>query len=137
MNRNHLRQLARIRLLGARVLIEAGCYDGGYYLSGYAVECALKACIAKLTRRHDFPDKETVTQSYNHDLAKLVKVAGLGGLLDQEMQRNPAFLANWNTVRDWSVEHRYKLNSRKLANGLYRAITARRHGVMQWLRQSW
>jgi HEPN domain-containing protein len=33
------------------VLLEAGLYAGAYYLAGYAVECALKACIAKKTAR--------------------------------------------------------------------------------------
>jgi hypothetical protein len=137
MNRNHFRTLARIRLREARVLIESGCFDGGYYLSGYAVECALKACIAKQTRRHDFPDKERVSKSYSHDLGKLVEVAGLRVLLDQEQQRNPPFSAKWNTLKDWSAERRYTLNSRREAYVLYRAITARQNGVMQWLRQYW
>jgi hypothetical protein len=101
------------------------------------VECALKACIAKLTKRHDFPDKKRATDSYSHNLSELVKVAGLSNLLDQEKQQFPDFLANWNTVKDWSADNRYKLNNRKQAYGMYRAITARQHGVMQWLRQSW
>ena len=29
-----------------------------YYLCGYAVDGRLKACIAKQTRRYDFPDKK-------------------------------------------------------------------------------
>jgi hypothetical protein len=34
MNRNDLRRLSRIRLKEARVLLEAGCFDGAYYLCG-------------------------------------------------------------------------------------------------------
>src|SRR5712692_7302814 len=64
MNRNDLRRLARIRLKEARVLLKAACYDGAYYLCGYAVECGLKACIAKATRRSEFPDLEKVKASY-------------------------------------------------------------------------
>jgi HEPN domain-containing protein len=60
MNRNDLRRLARIRLKEARMLLEADCSDGSYYLCGYAIECALKACIARNTQRHDFPDKDAV-----------------------------------------------------------------------------
>jgi hypothetical protein len=43
MNRNDLRRLARIRLKEARVLLQAKCFDGAYYLCGYAIECGLKA----------------------------------------------------------------------------------------------
>ena len=31
----------------ARALLAAGCWAGAYYLAGYALECALKACILK------------------------------------------------------------------------------------------
>ena len=45
--------------------------DGAYYLAGYAIECALKACIAKATRRYDFPDRKKVDASHTHDLREL------------------------------------------------------------------
>lgn len=47
MNRGELQELAMIRLQDAKVLLENECFDGAYYLSGYVIECALKACIAK------------------------------------------------------------------------------------------
>jgi HEPN domain-containing protein len=129
--------LSRIRLKEARVLLEAGCFDGAYYLCGYAVECALKACIAKRTRRHDFPDKKTVNDSYSHSLTSLVGVAGLNALLGQEEQLDPAFALNGATLKDWSEERRYRLNSEKEARGLYQAVTSRKHGVMRWIRHHW
>jgi hypothetical protein len=137
MNRNDLRRLARIRLKEARVLLEARCFDGAYYLCGYAVECALKACVAKKTRRYDFPDKKTVNDSYSHNLTSLVAVGGLKPLLLQEMNRDPAFALNWTVVSDWSEERRYRLNSEKEARDLYKAVTGRQHGVMRWIRQHW
>lgn len=118
-------------------MLEAKYFDGAYYLCGYAVECALKACIARNTRRHDFPDKKTVNDSYSHNLTALVGVAGLSALLIQEMNQRPAFAVNWTTVKDWSEERRYRLNSAKEARDLYRAVTNRRHGVMRWIRQHW
>jgi HEPN domain-containing protein len=51
MNRADLQQLAELRITEAKVLLDNGFYAGAYYLAGYAVECALKACIAKLTNR--------------------------------------------------------------------------------------
>ncbi|MBI0577948.1 HEPN domain-containing protein [Neobacillus cucumis] len=44
----------------AKVLLDHECYDGAYYLSGYVIECALKACIAKYTKEFDFPDKKLI-----------------------------------------------------------------------------
>jgi len=49
VNRRDLQALSRIRLTEAKALLRLGHYDGAYYLAGYAAECALKACIAKLT----------------------------------------------------------------------------------------
>lgn len=59
MNKTDLEQLADLRLAEAAALLGATppMPDGAYYLAGYAIECALKACIAKLTAQHDFPDK--------------------------------------------------------------------------------
>ena len=58
MDRKDLQTLSRVRLKEATSLLNLGFYDGAYYLAGYAVECALKACIAKGTRRYEFPDKK-------------------------------------------------------------------------------
>ncbi|MGP8244963.1 MAG: hypothetical protein ACLQVN_10650 [Bryobacteraceae bacterium] len=73
VNRKDLQLLARTRLAEAKALSGTGFPDGAYYLAGYAVECALKACIARGTRRHDFPDKGSVDASYTHKLKDLVK----------------------------------------------------------------
>lgn len=68
VNRKDLQSLARTRLAEAKILLDAGRSDGAYYLAGYAVECALKACIARGTQRHEFPDKKTVDASHTHNL---------------------------------------------------------------------
>jgi hypothetical protein len=67
MDRKDLRALSRVRLSEARALLKAELPDGAYYLAGYAVECALKACIAKETQRYEFPDKKRVNSSHTHD----------------------------------------------------------------------
>jgi HEPN domain-containing protein len=76
VTRKELQKLAGLRLREAEVLLENGCPDGAYYLAGYAVECALKACIARKTVRHEFPDLSRARES-SHDLAELLRVAGL------------------------------------------------------------
>ena len=75
MNRYEFQELSRIRLREARSLFSAGHFDGAYYLAGYSIECALKACIARRTKRHDFPDKKAVDKSYTHNLEQLVAAA--------------------------------------------------------------
>jgi hypothetical protein len=73
VNRKELQILAQTRLAESKALLGAGLPDGAYYLAGYSVECALKACIAKTTQRHDFPDKKSVDASHTHNLRDLVK----------------------------------------------------------------
>lgn len=90
MNRSDLQRLAGVRLREAKVLFVAGEYSGAYYLAGYAVECGLKACIAKGTRRYDFPDRERVSRSFVHNPTELVKLAELFGPLQVAMRSNPA-----------------------------------------------
>jgi len=70
-----------------------------YYLAGYAVECGLKACNARRTRRFEFPDRQRVNQSYTHDLGKLVEAAGLKGDRDARIASSPAFRVGWNVVK--------------------------------------
>lgn len=89
MNRADLQRLTRIRLREARVLLKNGHYEGAYYLLGYAVECAFKACIARQTRRYDFPDRKLVNDIYTHDLNKLLSISGLEPEHRRECTRNP------------------------------------------------
>jgi HEPN domain-containing protein len=138
MNRSDLRALARLRRREARALLELNHPAGAYYLIGYAVECALKACIARGTRAHDFPEKTRVMESYTHDLSKLLRLAELDKLLDQAGKTNPALVRNWALTKDWKETSRYDATiNMKDARTLYKAVTRRRAGVLAWLRQHW
>ena len=95
MTRKDFQALARTRLADAEALLQAGRFDGAFYLLGFAVECGLKACIARLIRRHEFPDKQMTIDSYSHDLSKLVRTAGLESALNAEMDADPHFHKNW------------------------------------------
>ncbi len=113
-------------------------YDGAYYLAGYAVECALKACIAKQFKKFDFPDKRVVLDSHTHKLEQLLSVSGLKQHHKNEVDTNLDFAVNWAVVRDWSENARYTVGrSRAEAYDLYAAITARRHGILKWLKKHW
>lgn len=138
MNRNEFQELSRLRRKEAWSLLRARLYPGAYYLTGYAVEAALKASIAKRTRRHDFPDQNLAKSAWVHKLQGLVKVAELWPELEKEMNANPSLQLNWAEVKDWSVESRYDTNiSRVRAEGLYSACTARTNGILSWIRKRW
>lgn len=136
MNRRDLKNLALTRLKEVEVLLTNRQYSGAYYLSGYVIECALKACIAKQTHKFDFPDKKNVIDSYTHDLEKLVKVAKLNTQLKSALN-NPNFSSRWLEVKDWSEESRYQKYNRQKALDIYSAITDPNHGVLQWVQQHW
>ena len=120
MTRRDLQQLALLRLKEAKQLLDAGLPDGAYYLAGYSVECALKACIARKTERFEFPDKARVLASYGHKIPVLLATAGL----DEAVRREPSpkLETNWKVVRTWEVESRYERRSMSEAEALINAI---------------
>ena len=135
--RKDLQELARIRLREARALLSAGMWDGAYYLAGYAAECALKACIAKMVRRYDFPDRTLANESWKHDLEALVKTAGLFPQLRAAIAADPLFERYWGVAKDWKETSRYERRTHREAEDLIRAISDPRHGVLRWIRQYW
>ncbi len=143
MNRSDFQQLAELRLKEAKALLAAGFPDGAYYLAGYAVECALKACIAKRTQRHDFPDKKLVDRSYTHDLERLLDTAGLSDSLKKDIAGSALLESDWEMVRYWSEQSRYELSSddplagMTTAKEMIKAVESDIGGVLRWIRQSW
>src|SRR5579864_8154006 len=111
VDRKDLQELSKVRLKEATALLRLGLHDGAYYLAGYAVECALKACIAKGTRRFEFPDKRRVDSSYTHDLELLMRLAHLDESHKERVKRDPEFKANWGTVEAWDEQSRYERHS--------------------------
>jgi HEPN domain-containing protein len=139
LNRTDLQQLADDRVLDAEALLNAGRWSGAYYLSGYAVECALKACFARRTNLHDFPDKVEVLRSYTHDLANLLDLAGLTLQLklDTTPAANPALGINWQHLKDWKEDTRYQQKTEVQARRLYQAVTDIADGVLPWVKSHW
>lgn len=138
MNRLDLQKLSRLRARDAKALLAAGNYAGAYYLAGYAVECAIKAAIARKTKRHDFPDKRLAQDSWSHDLKKLLETAGLWAKFSSATDANQNLSLNWAVAKDWSEASRYVLTtSPQQAQDLYSACTARTHGLLTWLKTYW
>jgi len=138
MHRNDLMRLSRLRIREARILLKAGAFAGAYYLAGYAVECALKACVAQRFRRYDIPDRRIVNDVYTHDVVRLLDLAGLRSALLQDAAAHPALQTNWDAVKDWTESARYEPDiTEQKAVKLYSACTARRDGFLGWLRRRW
>jgi HEPN domain-containing protein len=134
--RRDFRTLAELRVEEARVLLRSKRRLGAYYLAGYAVECALKACIAKQRKKFEFPPKRnSVEKMYSHDLDTLLDVAGLKAQLERETTANKAFAANWDTVKDWTAQSRYKTSGLD-GQELYNAVTGP-DGVLPWIKLRW
>ncbi len=137
MNKNDFEKLAKVRLEEAKVLHDNRKFEGAYYLAGYAVECALKACIAKRTIAEEFPPKEKVVRKYyTHDLLGLLGAAELKGELDKKPPADP-LRVSWATVARWNEESRYETHSEAEASELIDAIENKSHGVLPWLISSW
>ena len=135
MNKTELENLAGLRIKEAEILLMADCYQGAYYLAGYALECTLKACIAKQVKEFDFPDLNLAKDSWSHDLAKLLRTAQLNQELNQKESQDLNFKLNWATAKEWSEKSRYDcaINKRD-ANDLFNAITDNQSGILPWLK---
>ena len=137
MNRIDFQEVCALRLYESKALLNAGMAEGAYYLAGYVIECAFKACISKRTREHDFPERESKSY-YSHDLEELLGLARLRVELDQEMRVNPAMRANWIIVKNWSEQSRYeKARTTAEATQLLNAIEDAKGGLLPWLQRRW
>ncbi|NEM86390.1 HEPN domain-containing protein [Escherichia coli] len=138
MNKNDLESLAAIRFDEANCLINNGLFHGAYYLCGYSVECALKACIAKTFMQHEFPNKKIVIDSYTHDLSQLLKIANLHQALQSDSENDSSLEINWTIVKDWSEQYRYEQNiSQAMAAQLRDAVGDQNSGVLTWVKAHW
>lgn len=138
MNRADFQQLANLRIAEAKALLAAGFPAGAYYLAGYAIECAIKASIAKSVQQYDFPDKDKATKSYQHNLVDLLRPAELENELNAARSTNKALDANWFIVKDWKETVRYSTAiTNAMAGSLISAIDDPKDGVLSWLVQRW
>jgi hypothetical protein len=138
MNRLIFQQLAETRLLDAKALFLAGRFSAAYYMAGYVIECALKACIARKTREYDFPERDA-NRYYVHNLKKLFEAADLVGFR-QDLKADSTLAGYWSLVTRWNEESRYQprgTEAEKLANDMLLAVTDEEHGVLRCLSKYW
>lgn len=136
MTRQEFQQLATERIKDAEALLHADRFSCAYYVGGYAIECALKACIAGRTRQDDFPPRDAI-KYYTHDVGRLLEIAGLAAEHAEYARQNAAFRQNWGIVREWTEEARYQTFTQEQAASLLTAIADPQDGVLQWLKRNW
>lgn len=138
MNKIDLQILVDIRVKEATVLLENKCYQGAYYLLGYALECAFKVCITKQVHENDFPNKQLANASYTHKLSELLGVAGLKQKLSKQENLDENFKLNWAVAKDWSETARYEsvIEETKVKD-FFEAVTHDQSGVLIWLKNWW
>lgn len=132
-----LEALANVRLDDSLTLLNAGKASSAYYLAGYAIELALKACIAKSFQAQVIPDKVFVAAIYTHSLESLMSTAGLLPQFRIDSRTDPQFAAAWGIVSKWTEGSRYELWDPISAATLIQAINDPQHGVFQWVKKHW
>ncbi len=137
LTKNDLERLAQVRLDDAILLLQANRSSSAYYLAGYAVELALKACISKLMQPNVIPDKTFINAIHTHKLDSLLSTAGLRPQFDTDTRADPQFAAYWAIVNNWSEESRYEFWDPISAATLLQAVHEPNHGVFQWVKKHW
>ena len=138
MNRTDLQLLADARVADVNVLLNAQRWAAAYYLLGYAVECALKACAASQFRQDEVPERTVVNDFYTHRLDTLLGISGLKTAFESRANGEPSFQINWNTVRDWNEASRYDHStSEAKARDMLIAVADQTNGVLSWLKTQW
>lgn len=104
--RNDLRKMAKARLKDAEVLFQHARYDSATYLSGYAIELALKARLCMVLKWEEFPESNKDFEDYRsfrtHDLNVLLSLSKKQDLIITNHEQI------WRTVESWSSDARYK-----------------------------
>jgi HEPN domain len=138
LTKTDLEKLAQVRLKDSMYLLRAGRSSSAYYLAGYAVELALKACISKLFQVNAIPDKSFVNQIYTHKLDSLLSISGLlPNFKADTTNADVQLAANWAIASKWNEESRYEFWDRLSATTLLNAINEPHHGVFPWVKKHW
>jgi HEPN domain-containing protein len=137
LGKEELKALSVAKLSDAQLLFAHERWSNAYYLAGYAVELAFKACLAGQFIADAIPDRKLVTDLHTHDLSKLVSLAGLQTALKQRQDQDVEFAQNWGLTAQWKPDSRYEIRDRSAADYLVHAVGDDAHGVLPWIRTFW
>jgi hypothetical protein len=74
----------------AAALLKAKRYSAAYYLAGYAVECALKACVVAYLKKNlavIFRDRRFSEKCWTHDFKRVVHARGFDSPVECRYRR--------------------------------------------------
>ncbi|MBI1918689.1 MAG: HEPN domain-containing protein [Planctomycetes bacterium] len=142
MDRKKLQNLAKTRLKDAKALLGRKRWSGAYYLCGYAIECALKACLLRYLGESGavFGEQsylKKLADCWTHDLVKLVNLAGLDAEFGAARGVNAVLNDFWTVTKDWKETSRYEEKTEAEAKRLYEAVSHKPDGVFRWIQSRW
>ena len=137
ITKKDLETLSETRLDDAVQLFQIARYSAAYYLSGYAIELGIKACIAGLFQANTIPEKSFVNAVYSHRLDELLGLTGIKREFQDDMKRDPALSAAWGVASKWTETSRYSMWDQFAAASMINAVGDQQHGVLQWLKKHW
>ena len=126
--------LAEDRINEAVLLLANHHYTGAAYIAGYAVEFYLKAILARQQYAGFWPLDNIVNEHRTHDLEDLLTMCGLKDRMRTASKTNIELAINWQALRDWRPDIRYRRLRRRLAEDIVGAVTDTPNGVAHWLR---
>lgn len=126
--------LAEDRIKEAVLLLANHHYTGAAYIAGYAVEFYLKAILAAQKYAGFWPLEVIVNEHRTHDLENLLTMCGLKDRMRAASKTNVELAMNWQVLRDWRPDIRYRRLRQRLATDIVDAVTATPDGVAHWLR---
>lgn len=135
--RRDFQKLSEARLQDAMILQQHNRSSSAYYLAGYCIELALKACISRQFQADEIPDKSFVVTIHTHRPDTLLSASGLSNVFKEDCKNDPLLAAHWGVVCNWSESSRYSTWDPITSHSLLVAISDAEHGVLQWLKKHW
>ncbi|MBX9677972.1 MAG: HEPN domain-containing protein [Gemmataceae bacterium] len=142
MDRKGFQLLAKSRLKDAKALLDKKRWAAAYYLCGYVLECALKACLlrhigewAALFGDPEYPRRLAACRT--HDLGLLVHLAGLDAAFGQARGTNSNLQDYWAQAKDWNEASRHEERTEAEARSLFEAVSHTFDGVFKWFQAYW
>ena len=136
MNRSDFQELSELHLQHAKALLEVRLYSGAYYMCGYVVECALKACICKRINQYEFYPKEA-QKAWSQKFKDLISLAEVAEKIKDDRRVDETLNIHWKVAEGWSVESRYERPLRREAEDLFAAVSHTVHGVLACIKRYW
>ncbi len=117
-----LKSLITRRIGDSKVLLKNRRYPAAIYMSGYALELALKYRISSLMKFNaGFPENKTEFNQYYSDTKKVILRSNINELRDirhhklqallkysgEQVNIETHFITAWDFVKDWNPEMRY------------------------------